>query len=161
MTERQIAHESGYSRGVVHRKLTQGRTAEEIIRAGKERQRRQAGAVARAEDAKESNGKHGRHDPTRGESYASAQARKEAALATLRELELARERGELLPRDEVIQAWSDMISSARSMLLQLGAKLAPRITSGMSFAEREAAIDAGVRECLTALSTYSPKEQGV
>jgi hypothetical protein len=158
MTERQIAQESGYSRGVVHRKLAQGRTAREIIEAGKERQKRQTDTIARTEAAKGSSRKRESQDPTRGESYASAQARKESALADLREMEAARERGELLPRDEVAQAWGEMISSARSTLLQLGAKLAPRITAGMSLAEREFAIDAEVRTCLTALSTYSPKE---
>ena len=45
-----------------------------------------------------------------------------------------------------------MIRAARNILLQLGAKLAPRLADGMSAAEREALINAEVRRALIALS---------
>lgn len=67
-------------------------------------------------------------------------------------LDLEERKKALLNRDEVAQAWGEMISAARNVLLQLGAKLAPRLTDGMSVAEREALINAEVRKALSALS---------
>jgi hypothetical protein len=67
-------------------------------------------------------------------------------------LDLEERKKTLLNRDEVAQAWGDMISAARNILLQLGAKLAPRLADGMSAAEREALINAEVRRALIALS---------
>ena len=67
-------------------------------------------------------------------------------------LDLEERKKPLLNADEVEQAWGDMIRAARNILLQLGAKLAPRLADGMSAAEREALINAEVRRALIALS---------
>ena len=112
MTERQIAKESGYSPSVVHRKLTQGRTAAEIIRSGIERQKRQTEATSASKGARGSTQrKQGSKEPTdevsdpnhpkSDEDYWNAQRRKEIALADLREMEVKQKRGELVESEEV------------------------------------------------------------
>ena len=129
MTERQIAKESGYSPGIVHRKLAQGQTAAEIIRAGRERERRRAGGVGPAEEAKGSaQGKQG-SKPRPDETYAEAQARKETALASLRELQLAERRGALIQRETVESEWTSVCTTIRDAMLSLPSKLASRLAA--------------------------------
>jgi hypothetical protein len=151
MTERQISQDSGYSRGVVHRKLVQGRAAEEIIHAGIERQRQIAGTAAKG-----SNGKRGSQTLADRETYALAQARKESALASLRELELARERGSLLKRDEVASAWGSLISSAQSRLLVIPDEICDLLALEYNPIRCREMVLAKITDALSALSEYRP-----
>jgi phage terminase Nu1 subunit (DNA packaging protein) len=121
MTERQIAKESGYSPGIVHRKLAQGQTAAEIIRAGKLRPSRLAAAAALAGEAGGSK--------RAGETYAEAQARKETALASLRELQLAERRGALIQRETVESEWTSVCTTIRDAMLGLPTKLCSRLAA--------------------------------
>jgi hypothetical protein len=60
-------------------------------------------------------------------SYEDAKTRKMAADAELAELELQRERGEVVPISEVAEAIGDEYAATRAKLLSIPTKLAPRI----------------------------------
>ncbi len=51
--------------------------------------------------------------------YHAERARKERALARLAEIDLAEKEGGLVPADAVLQAWTDMLRSARDKLLAI------------------------------------------
>lgn len=95
--------------------------------------------------------------PVEAESLASSKARKEAALADLRELELARERGELVPVKDVRRAWVDHITAARSRLLALPTRLRGEVpemgTKGFEVATQV------VRDVLTELANEGEQSE--
>jgi phage terminase Nu1 subunit (DNA packaging protein) len=55
--------------------------------------------------------------------FQAARARKEEALAQLRELELAKQRGELLDRQLVCSEWQRLVGIARSHLISIPARV--------------------------------------
>ncbi len=74
--------------------------------------------------------------------YAAARAKREAALASMAELDLAKQRMELLPADAVQDHWTGMIARMRGKLLGLPGRLAAA-TMGcetIQAAEREAML---------------------
>jgi hypothetical protein len=56
--------------------------------------------------------------------FQAAQARKEEHLAELRRLEVERRKGELVPRQAVLETWQNALIIARQRLLALPAKIA-------------------------------------
>jgi hypothetical protein len=163
MTERQIAKESGYSPSVVHRKLTQGRTAGEIVRSGVERQKRMESAVEAPKGAKGS-GKRKRgstkpidgapnpNHPKSDEDYWNAQRRKEIALADLREIEVKQKRGELIPAAEVEVEWATVCTTIRDGMLSLPSKLSDRLAPITNPQEIGAILRSEIRAELTRIS---------
>lgn len=84
-----------------------------------------------------------------GGEIASARARKTAAKAELREIELAVETGELVDLEEAGEERGDALSQVRARLQNLPS-LAPRIVN-RGREEREAMIRQELEEALTAL----------
>jgi hypothetical protein len=82
-----------------------------------------------------------------GERFSDAKARKESALASLRELELSVRQGKLLDVAEVRETWSRHIAAAKNRLLMLESKVP---------AECMAAVKKEVRAALVELSEYNP-----
>ncbi len=80
--------------------------------------------------------------------YAAARARKEEALASLAEIELAKQRNELIPADAVQKCWEGMIGRMRGKMLNLPGRLAAAVPAceTQQAIEREAMLL--VRECL-------------
>ena len=163
MTERQIAKESGYSPSVVHRKLTQGRTAAEIIRSGIERQKRQTEATSASKGARGSTQrKQGSKEPTgevpdpnhpkSDEDYWNAQRRKEIALADLREMEVKQKRGELIESDEVSLRWATICTTIRDGMLSLPSKLSDRLAAMTNEREIHSLLRIEIRAELTRIS---------
>jgi hypothetical protein len=109
---RQLAKVMGYSVGEVQRRRSRGESDSQIMMA------------AKVHDE----GKKAKRGATRAcqESFADAQARKESAMADLREMEAAQKRGELLNADEVREAVSGMVLAARAKFLVIGDVLADR-----------------------------------
>lgn len=62
-----------------------------------------------------------------GVTLYEAKRRKELALAQLRELEVAKLRGELLPANEVLEGWQAAIGRARARLLRIPYAAAPEL----------------------------------
>ena len=61
------------------------------------------------------------------ETFLQAQQRKESALADLRELELCKERRELVQVSDVVLVYGKVLSNVRARLLGLGNKLGARV----------------------------------
>lgn len=132
LPQQELAAKAGQSQQLVSRKRRQGKDDATIIaEAGK------GPAVARKQ---------------RTESYADAQARKETALANLRELEEAEKRSELLDRKETEAAWSSMISEAKASMLNIGDELGDVLAAEMNPIRCRELVNDKVREALTALA---------
>lgn len=63
------------------------------------------------------------------ESIAEAQARKERAAASLKELELAKQRGELIEVEVVMAQWTQLLSMARVRLTTMPTACADRLAA--------------------------------
>lgn len=74
------------------------------------------------------------------------------ACARLRELELQTRKGQVIELGEVMHAQMQVNSNIRSRLLQLGSKLAQRLTGHEGMAKIKTLVDAEVYETLTELS---------
>lgn len=84
------------------------------------------------------------------ESFERARARKESTLATLRELELAKRRGELVEAEAVAREWSDVLRQVRAAVLAVTSRVRsqlPHLT-----AHDADVIDRELREALRALA---------
>ena len=92
--------------------------------------------------------------PDKPESFLEAQARKESATADLRELELAKRRGELVEVAEVKSFLGGMITAARNRLLGIGSKLGPDLAQEPDAINCQAMIDLEIREALDELKEY-------
>ncbi len=88
--------------------------------------------------------------------YNKAKASRERVRLEREQMELAARKLELISATEVKDALGRMISSARSAILLLPAKLAPRVASMSDVREIQVVIDTEMRELLTELSRYSP-----
>lgn len=84
--------------------------------------------------------------------YNAARARREEALASLAELDLAKQRGELIPADQVLQAWSGIFSVVQSILLGLPSRIAGGVAGAATTQEISAAAMVVVREALYELA---------
>jgi hypothetical protein len=83
--------------------------------------------------------------------FSAARARKEEALADLREAEWKRRSGELIERRTAIHQATFLLITFRQRLLSFATTL-PRKLVGKTEHEMRMIIDAQVRECLTELS---------
>ncbi len=106
--------------------------------AGRETARRAAPAV-------------GEQQMNQANQFAQARALKEGFHAGLAQLEFKRRSGDLLPKAEVEQRWSALISAARNRLLLVAAKCAPRV-GVPDPRERQAIIEREIREALQSLA---------
>lgn len=121
---RATAKKAGVSPSLVTRKLNRGATHQEIIDAAKPDRRK-----------------------TRGETFVEAQARKEKALADLRELELAEKRGELVDLKEQALFLAEAMKTMQNGLLSAVEPLAERIDSSR-LTEVRAILDGEFRKLL-------------
>ena len=93
------------------------------------------------------------HRPAEGVSpdLAAAKLRKENALASRYEIEVARARGELVPLVEVKAEMGQQITTAKNKLRGLGAAITP-LLEGRDAAERQGIIDNRIEEILNDLA---------
>lgn len=84
--------------------------------------------------------------------FMASRARREGALAEMAELELRRRVGSLMPTADVERIVAGMITTARSRLLMLPDKLAPRVAVMSNVIECRQAIQDAVHEALLDLS---------
>lgn len=81
-----------------------------------------------------------------------ARRRKEIAEAELKEIELERQKGDLLPKNEVILTWQKILSVLRSRLLAMPAKLAPILMGLSTISEIKNELNIEIRNMLEELS---------
>lgn len=100
-------------------------------------------------------GKAGR--PIDGDSpdLQQAKLRKENALASKYELQVSREKGTLIPLDDVRQWIGERVTATKNRLIGLGAAISP-LLDGRDAAERQTIIDGRVNEILEELSRGAP-----
>lgn len=88
-----------------------------------------------------------------GEDMSAAKLRKLQAEASLAELELQRERGELVEIEEVAKQVADAFSRVRSKLLTIPTKTSGLVYALQSQREVQTVLDEAIREVLLELST--------
>ncbi len=86
------------------------------------------------------------------ERLLEAQARKEEQLAELRAMEVLARKNELLEASGVRKGWSKIILAARSRLLQIPGKLAPKLLGKTNAVDVQEILRAEIYSALTALS---------
>lgn len=84
--------------------------------------------------------------------YTESRAKREAALAEMAEIELAKQRNELIPADAVQQYWEGMVSRMRGKMLNLPGRLAAATMGCETIQEAEREAMLLVRECLFELA---------
>lgn len=89
-----------------------------------------------------------------GEKADTERVRLARARARKAELEIATLERSLLPFDQVVQAWQQLVAAFRARCLALPSKLAPRLTVMNARTEIQAALTAAVREALEELARF-------
>jgi phage terminase Nu1 subunit (DNA packaging protein) len=87
--------------------------------------------------------------PTESKTLTAERIRKEAALASLRELQLAEKRGRLLDAGQVEAAWSEQIGRIRAAVLRIPSRVA------LQFADPHRAEEIVRQECELVLRTLA------
>lgn len=100
--------------------------------------------------------KRGRGRPRDLQSEFEARRRKEWALARLREIEVEKRTGELLPAVEVQEAWADILRQVRSGALALPSRVRARLPH-LTAHDVEVIADE-VRQVLTAIANGEPPD---
>lgn len=88
----------------------------------------------------------------RGETRADAQARKEAALADLAEMEVRQKRGELIPKADVDLALRSFAASVRAKLDVVADQIAPLVAPVSDLDEVHALVSEHMRGVLAAVA---------
>lgn len=99
-----------------------------------------------------SRGSSGSDDPSEGDTYWNARARREAAEAEIAEMKLAEMQGALIRADAVRSAWAAKIGAARDALLQIPARVAPVLAAETDLAAVTQLLEAELRQALSDLS---------
>ena len=84
--------------------------------------------------------------------FNEARARKETALADLRELELATKRKELVAASEVDAEWRSLLGAVRSGMLAVPSRVAPELVTLTDERQIEDAIQAAIHEAMEAIA---------
>lgn len=85
----------------------------------------------------------------------SERARLTRAQAEYKEMEVARLQRSLLPFDEVVTAWQQLVAAFRTKCLALPSKLAPQLAATNETREIQGYIEGGIREALEDLSRFT------
>ena len=85
--------------------------------------------------------------------YYVERARHEQFKADLAQLELKKKSGELIPVDEVVRDWGQMITACKTRLLALPSKISPRLPGCDDVREMEQIIKSEILEALDELSS--------
>ena len=85
--------------------------------------------------------------------YYVERARHEQFKADLAQLELKKKSGELIPVEEVVKDWGQMITACKTKLLALPSKISPRLPGCDDVREMEQLIKAEIIEALDELSS--------
>ncbi len=95
--------------------------------------------------------------PVNGESLEEAKTRKESALASLHELELAEKTGKLLDAEQTAEWWTRIITNAKTKLLAIPTKAAPLVIGCKTPAQAKDVLERHIYEALTELSATNPE----
>lgn len=92
-----------------------------------------------------------------GKNYWEEKTRRESAEASLKELELAFRRKELVEVEVVSQEFSKLVDAVRQKLLAIPSKIAPITHQQKTIAATRQIIEQGIHEALNEFGSYNPK----
>lgn len=138
-----ISRRTGVSITTVSRKLAAGKTELEIV---------QDAAVYNEQQKRRRTKKDETNSKT--ETFYEAQRRKEVAQASLREVELAQKRGELVPISDVNVWVAGMILRSRDILLRIAPELRDSLALQSDPIKCQELIDAEIHRALSALAEF-------
>jgi len=87
----------------------------------------------------------------------SSKDRRERLQGDLIEAQLAEKSGQLVPADEIVFTWNNMIQSARNILLSMADKLKVEIDTSYATDVDVELINAHTNEALSKLAAYQPE----
>ena len=91
-----------------------------------------------------------------GSSYDEARTRKTNAEAQIAEIELEKVRGELVPAEDVVSAWNDVLGALKSKLMSIPTKGAPILATESQAGVCQKILEDLITEALEELSNYEP-----
>ncbi len=91
-----------------------------------------------------------------GSSYDEARTRKTNAEAQIAEIELEKVRGELVPAEDVVSAWNDVLGALKSKLMSIPTKGAPILATEAQAGVCQKILEDLITEALEELSNYEP-----
>lgn len=92
-----------------------------------------------------------------GSTYDQERTRKMAADARIAEIELAKVEGELVPAEEVVTAWTDVVGAVKAKLLSIPTKAAPILANEESAGGCQVILEDLINEALEELANYEPE----
>ena len=92
-----------------------------------------------------------------GSDYDAERTRKIKAEADAAELNVAKIKGQLVMREDVIKAWESVLHATRAKLLALPAKFAPMLANESDPAVVKDVLEGGINEALAELANYQPE----
>lgn len=92
-----------------------------------------------------------------GSTYDQERTRKMAADARIAEIELAKVEGELVPAEEVVTAWTDVVGAVKAKLLSIPTKAAPILANEESAGGCQIILEDLINEALEELANYEPE----
>ncbi len=92
-----------------------------------------------------------------GDNYWKEKTRREAAEASLKEMELARRRQELVEVEAVDYEFSKLVAAVRQKLLAVPSKIAPLTHNQKTVAATQRIFEQGIHEALNELGNYDAK----
>lgn len=93
---------------------------------------------------------HGRSDSETG--YGSQRTKLTKLKAEIQEIQLRRMKNELVPINQVIEVWGNVVTNMRSKMLSIPAKIAPRMRATKSNAEAQTIIKKNIEQALAELA---------
>jgi len=93
------------------------------------------------------------------ESLTDARARKESALADLRQIECAVKRGQFVSIEDTEKMWSELVMTFRARMLGIPSKLAVFLASENEASACFALLEREIHAALTELSGHKPPEE--
>jgi hypothetical protein len=107
-----VANTIGVNPSSVSRRRARGETDEQILATGRKPNKRDKNKALKSD-----------------ESFLTAQTRKESAAASLKELELAQKRGELIPVVDALRQWGTLLVMARVRITTMATACADRLAA--------------------------------
>lgn len=167
ITQAEYARRRGCSREAVRRAVEQGRItawgAKKLVHPvladsqWQENSRARAGSTPATAGAAAAGGSSGAPPAApaseeKDDGYSAFRARREAADAELKEMELAQRRGELVSVSEIRAKLGERLGQVREQLLQLPARLAPLMVGETDQARLQTLLDDELRAALARLT---------
>lgn len=87
---------------------------------------------------------------------ADADFRNASAAATLKEMKILQQCGQLVEASQIADVWTNKIQTAKKLLLTIPHKAAQRLGDGLGYQERKTIIEEEIEAALTSLGTVTP-----